>query len=400
MTDVKFLRGTAAQYTAATKSDKTFYYTTDTHKLYLGEYELTTEADIKTAVQLVNNGTKGNEALYSEIQKLEGSASTEGSIAYLLAALKTEIEGEVVNSISAGNNGIEIGGTATARTVGVKLSAKANNNLSIETGAGEEGLYVNVPAGTDYSVTVTESSPEGYAKAYTFSQLGSTIATVNIPKDMVVESGTVETKSESGAWGPAGTYLVLTLANATSDKVYINVSDLIEYVTSGSQTGDMVVIDIDAQHKVTATITDGTITKAKLENSVQTTLNKADSALQASDITVSDPTTGTNGTFSVKGTEIAIKGLGTAAYTASTAYATAAQGAKADTAIQGIAEGANNGEIKYTVDGTNYTAVSVHGLGSAAYTASSAYDAAGAASTAESNANAYTDNALTWGTIA
>ena len=396
MTDVKFLRGTAAQYTAATKSDKTFYYTTDTHKLYLGEYELTTEADIKTAVQLVNNGTKGNEALYSEIQKLEGSASTEGSIAYLLAALKTEIEGEVVNSISAGNNGIEIGGTATARTVGVKLSAKANNNLSIQTGAGEEGLYVNVPAGTDYSVTVSETTPEGYAKAYTFTQCGSTIATVNIPKDMVVSSGTVETKSESGAWGPAGTYLVLTLANATSDKVYINVSDLIEYVTSGSQAGDMVVIDIDAQHKVTATITDGTITKAKLENSVQTTLNKADSALQASDIT----TGATNGTIDVDGTEVAVAGLGTAAYTASTAYATAAQGAKADTAIQGIAEGANNGEIKYTVDGTNYTAVSVHGLGSAAYTASSAYDAAGAASTAESNANAYTDNALTWGTIA
>lgn len=396
MTDVKFLRGTAAQYTAATKSDKTFYYTTDTHKLYLGEYELTTEESIKTAVQLVNNGTKGNEALYSEIQKLEGSASTEGSIAYLLAALKTEIEGEVVNSISAGNNGVIIGGTATARTVGAKISNKAGNALSIENGEGEEGLYVNVPIGTDYSVTVTESTPEGYAKAYTFSQLGSTIATVNIPKDMVVESGTVETKSESGAWGPAGTYLVLTLANATSDKVYINVSDLIEYVTSGSQTGDMVVIDIDAQHKVTATITDGTITKAKLASAVQTSLNNADSALQAADIT----TGATNGTIDVDGTEVAVAGLGSAAYTASTAYATAAQGAKADTAIQGIAEGANNGEIKYTVDGTNYTAVSVHGLGSAAYTASSAYDAAGAASTAESNANAYTDNALTWGTIA
>ena len=52
----------------------------------------------------------------------------------------------------------------------------------------------------------------------------------------------------------------------------------------------------------------------------------ADTALQKADIT-----TGTaNGTIAVEGTDVAVKGLGTAAYTASTAYATAAQGTKAD----------------------------------------------------------------------
>lgn len=63
-----------------------------------------------------------------------------------------------------------------------------------------------------------------------------------------------------------------------------------------------------------------------------------------------------------------------------------------------IVEGANNGEIKYTEDGTNYTAVSIHGLGSAAYTASTAYDTAGAASTAETNAKNYADGLLVWET--
>lgn len=63
-------------------------------------------------------------------------------------------------------------------------------------------------------------------------------------------------------------------------------------------------------------------------------------------------------------------GLGSAAYTASTAYATAAQGALADSALQkaDIATGTANGTIK--VDGTE---VAVKGLGSAAYTASTAY---------------------------
>lgn len=66
-------------------------------------------------------------------------------------------------------------------------------------------------------------------------------------------------------------------------------------------------------------------------------------------------------------------GLGSAAYTASTAYATAAQGALADSALQkaDITSGNTNGTIK--VDGTE---VAVKGLGSAAYTASTAYASA------------------------
>lgn len=60
---------------------------------------------------------------------------------------------------------------------------------------------------------------------------------------------------------------------------------------------------------------------------------------------------------------------------------------KADTAVQTIATGTANGTIK--VDGTD---VAVKGLGSAAYTDTTAYDAAGSASTAETNAKNYADS--------
>ena len=62
-------------------------------------------------------------------------------------------------------------------------------------------------------------------------------------------------------------------------------------------------------------------------------------------------------------------------------FATAAQGAKADTAVQSvsISGGTNNGTIKLTVDGTDTDNIGVTGLGSAAYEASTAFDAAGAA---------------------
>ena len=103
-----------------------------------------------------------------------------------------------------------------------------------------------------------------------------------------------------------------------------------------------------------------------------------------------------NGTVKFNGTDVAVHGLKSAAYTEASAYATAAQGTLADSALQkaDIATGATNGTIK--VDGSD---VAVKGLGSAAYTASNAYDAAGAANTALTNAKAYTDSALTWGSL-
>lgn len=57
-------------------------------------------------------------------------------------------------------------------------------------------------------------------------------------------------------------------------------------------------------------------------------------------------------------------------------YATAAQGAKADTAVQSVASGTANGTI--SVDGTD---VAVKGLGTAAYESKTAFDAAGTAET-------------------
>lgn len=88
-------------------------------------------------------------------------------------------------------------------------------------------------------------------------------AIIDIAKDMVVQSGTVETYTDDNkpTGVTAGTYLVLTLANATNDKVYIPANDLIEYVTSGTSATDDVQIAISADHKVT---TDATVLHEKI----------------------------------------------------------------------------------------------------------------------------------------
>ena len=94
---------------------------------------------------------------------------------------------------------------------------------------------------------------------------------------MVVSSGKVV---ENPAGQTAGTYIELTLANATKDKIYINVGDLIEYVTGAKAADGIITTAVDDNHVLTATITDGTITKAKLASAVQDSLDKAETAIQ------------------------------------------------------------------------------------------------------------------------
>lgn len=132
----------------------------------------------------------------------------------------------------------------------------------------DKAVDISVPG---YTVVKDENSGD-YAAVYHFQKDGvNEGVAINIPKDMVVQSGSVVTNPEGQT---AGTYLKLVLANAENSEIYIPVDSLIEYVTSGSSADDMVVITVDATtHKVTAAITDGSITKAKLATDVQTAID-------------------------------------------------------------------------------------------------------------------------------
>ena len=164
----------------------------------------------------------------------------------------------------------------------------------------------------EYSIKKLDAATEGMSASYQLTKDGTVVgAVIDIPKDMVVKSGSVQTFAAGelpAGVTEAGTYIVLVLANATSDKLYIKVDDLIEYVTSGSAEGDMVFINIDPKtHKVTATITDGTVTEAKLAKAVTDKLTLASSAVQ-------EVTAGTaNGTIAVDGADVAVTGLKSAA---------------------------------------------------------------------------------------
>ena len=201
-----------------------------------------------------------------------GTAAGQNIEAFDAHGAAAAVKNEVVNTISVGE-GLEKSGAETSPKIDVVIDPISGNALS----KSATGLKVIIPAAAEYSIIKDESSSD-YAAVYHLTKDGANVgASINIPKDMVVKSGAVVTNPEGQK---AGTYIVLTLANATEDKIYIPVDSLIEYVTSGSAADDMVVINVSGDHKVTATITDGKVTKAKLDASVQASLGLADTAVQ------------------------------------------------------------------------------------------------------------------------
>lgn len=139
------------------------------------------------------------------------------------------------------------GGLATTSYVDTKVSA------------------VKVPA-----YTLTKSTSTDYAAVYHLQKDGANVGeAINIPKDMVVESGKVVWGSYAdGTFTPATDkknatpYVELTLANSTANKIYIAVADLVNEHKAG--TGIYITNNTDGTR--TIGITDAVNTK--INNSI------------------------------------------------------------------------------------------------------------------------------------
>lgn len=420
--NVKFAKGSLAGYTGlAIKESDTIYFITDTGALYLGSTKISDMAQL-TAL----------ETLVGTIPESVTDVTTFAAWIQKVATSVADLDKSLADVAKSGK--------ATDVTI-----ADAAGNLAatnVEDAITELVTKIN-GVGTAGAVTVVKSTEvEGAAARYTFSQGGQAIpnAVIDIPKDMVVESGTVITNPEGK---PEGTYLKLVIANKTEDEIWIPVDTLIEYVTSGSQAGDMVFITIDpTTHKVTAEITDGSITKAKLDADVKASLGKADTAVQSVTVLGHELINGSSVTVEQVKTDL---GLGSAAYKDTDAFdeAGAAQGVQknldtlsayvgtatsGETAATGLTKKVEDLEAAIGENGSVATQISnaINALDStatqigdpangnltvtvtqtdgkltavSASVASGTYDKSGAAAEAETNAKAYTDTALTWGSF-
>lgn len=176
-----------------------------------------------------------------------------------------------------------------------ELLGDSDDTLDAETIRGNKNAITAI--NTAYRVTVTEATGDGdIAKVYTIKQGVATIGTIDIPKELVVTSGSVVAGTWSGttfteSTTGTGKAIKLTIANQTTP-IYINVKDLVDVYTAKASATE-IQLAISATNEISATIvavngskiTDGTVTKTKLATAVQTSLGKADTAYQK-------PTTG------------------------------------------------------------------------------------------------------------
>lgn len=175
-----------------------------------------------------------------------------------------------------------------------------------------------VASKTVYITQTPGSSSDPFSKRYSIYQgatgssaspvAGEKLVDIDLAKDMVVTSGSVGTVTTAdvpyeGAV-PGDKYIDLVIANATSDHIYIPANSLVDIYTA-QQSAAQVQLVIDNNNEISATIVAGSIgstelasdavvtakiadanvTKTKLAQTVQDSLDLADTAVQPAGLT-------------------------------------------------------------------------------------------------------------------
>lgn len=428
--NVQFTRCSQEKFDALeTKDNNTIYFITDTPALYLGSVKYTSVTELaaaltrisasETSVTNITNALKGislstDGSVKSAIDDVSTSLNTKiGSLTNLKTASKTGIVSSINEVYTA------VGASGTASVVSLLKETKAN---------------------------------AGYLSTYTLYQGSKSVGQIDIPKDLVVSSGSVvkATADDPINGLTSGEFIKLVIQNQ-DDPIYINASSLVDVYTAKSGAdkiqlsvvGGVISADVVAKSIGTTDLADssittvkladenitdakiarGTITKTALATAIQTSLTKADSAVQS-------VTAGTaNGTVKVDGTDLSVTGLKSAAYTESSSYDIAGaanavkstvMGAYTDTAtsltlyglkakdtslessITSLTNTINSLDVTDAEESGSYvSAVSqTNGKITVARKSlpdySTVYDAKGSADTALSSAKSYVDTALTW----
>ncbi len=217
MANVIFKVGTKSLYNALEQKDtNTLYWLTDTKEIYKGD----------TLFGTGSAATQTAAGLLSAEDKVKLDELVAGTIAGL-----TPVDATILIA-DDGSGG---------KTIGVQVSEEAGNIIEIK----DDGLFA-LANNDSYTIEKLSAATEGYSATYRLkkstasgdSYVGDAI---NIPKDLVVQSGSVKVVTEadnpySGA-AIGDTYIELVLSDPDASHIYIPTKDLID-------TSDFVVEEI------------------------------------------------------------------------------------------------------------------------------------------------------------
>lgn len=217
MANVKFLSVQKKETFNAleTKDSLALYWIHETSELYKGDKLFGTGAlATKEAAGLLSPED------YTKLQELIKSG---GGISNLLP-----VDGTIF--IKDGADG--------EKTIGVGLSAVEGNILVTK----EDGLYVGATKVPEYSIEKQETAEEGYAASYKLKKIvGEEVSyvgdVINIAKDMMLQSATLETVTEvdvpyAGA-SVGEPYIKMVFNDADASNLYIPVKGLVDTYIAG-----------------------------------------------------------------------------------------------------------------------------------------------------------------------
>ena len=350
----------------------------------------TVAADISALTDRVVTAENNISAADEKLAIIQGEG--EGSIKKAAAdAKQAAIDAAATDATSKADKALEDAkaDSATKKTEAIEA---ATAETTKQVGAVKTELQANIDKKADKATTL---AGYGIADAYTKDEANTAIATAVanahhlkreivsvLPEVSEANEDTIYMVPDAGSTDAAGSnksvYTEYMLVNGAFERIGTSNVDLSNYFT---------------KEQVTSAITTA---KGEAATDAQTKADAAKDAAIAAAAT--DATTKSDAAQAAAITEAgkkADKALEDAkAYSDGLAknYATAAQGAKADSAVQAadVISGTANGTI--SVKGTD---VAVKGLGSAAYQNSSAFDASGAAAGALSEAKTYADTKKT-----
>lgn len=169
--------------------------------------------------------------------------------------IAAEKANEKVASVGATDNSIEIGGTATAPTIGVKVSPDTDNALQKT----DNGMKVVIPDAAEISVVKKATANDGYIATYQVTVDGTVVgADINIPKDYLVKSADIKvvTITDDPYTGAAvgDKYIDFVVNTVDGDgnetHIYLSVQDLVDEYTAGDgidiSDSNVIKIKIDA----------------------------------------------------------------------------------------------------------------------------------------------------------
>ena len=372
--NVKFLKGSSAGYAGlATKNPDTFYLTTDDNNLYLGEVKLSNGADLAAAVERIAKNEEDIADLIEQLGILTGDA--EGSISKMITDALGQLPTQVATLIGedAGKSVRTIANEELAKQLIAEGAAESLDTLKeiadwIQSHPGDAAAMNK--AIEDLTALVGEL-PEGVTATTIAGYIVEAVAAEKSRAELVEKDLDDRLKLVEEAVGEDG---------GVADQIKAAVDALDSDIKSAEvETGKGLQVQV-AQ-------IDGKITNVNVLGNFNEAYDAKGAASAAQAAAAEDATTKA-GTA-----ETNAKSHADGLNTAMDARMKVVEAASTD-AVKEVVSGTANGTVK--VDGED---VAVTGLGTAAYADLTAFEASGSAATAEQNAKDYVDEALTWGTF-